>query len=83
MQQQQPRIDKVNHDVSSLRGLVEKSRPGAARHHDLDAMEKEVNDLTDRWDRVRSQINERSVSVVFCEDQVLFLLKLSYYEEGF
>ena len=61
MQQQQPRVDHVSRDIASLRGLVEKSRPGTARHHDLEAVEKEVGNLTDRWDKVKSQISDRSV----------------------
>ena len=65
MQQQQPRMDHMSHDIASLRGLVEKSRPGTARHHDLEAVEKEVSNLTDRWDKVKSQISDRSVKFWF------------------
>ena len=61
MSQQQPRIDRINRDVNNLCSLVEKSRPGTTRHHDLEAVEKEVNDLTSRWDKIKDQISERSV----------------------
>lgn len=61
MQQQQPRIDHITADISNLRALVEKSRPGNANHHDLEAVEKAVKDLSARWDKIRSQISERLV----------------------
>lgn len=66
MKQQQPRIEHLKSDVSSLRVLVEKSRSGVTSHHDLDAVEKEVINLASQWATVSSQAAERCVIFVLC-----------------
>ncbi|KAK7099742.1 hypothetical protein V1264_022800 [Littorina saxatilis] len=76
MQQQQPRMDHVSRDIINLRGLVEKSRPGTARHHDLEAAEKEVSDLNGRWDKVKAELTSRLQAVASSQDL------LSLYQNG-
>ena len=43
----------------NLRSLVEKSRPGVARHHDLEVLEKDVTNIMTRWGNVREQVTDR------------------------
>jgi hypothetical protein len=54
-------MDRLKRDVTNLRSLVEKSRPSTPRHHDLEAVEKEVADLHSRWDKIKQEIANRWV----------------------
>lgn len=61
LQQHQPKLQQLKEDVESLRALVEQSRPGTTKHHDVDSVEKDVEDLTKRWDQICIHVVERSV----------------------
>ena len=54
-------IDSLTPDAGLLRSLVEKSRPGVARHHDLEVLEKDISNIVTRWGNVREQVGERWV----------------------
>ena len=69
IQQQQPKIDTLKRDTATLRTLVENSRPGLTHHHDLDTIEKDVEDVGARWDNVCIQVVER------CDSCLKFLKK--------
>ena len=72
LEQRQAIVDSLTTDVESLRSLVEKSRPGVARHHDLEVLEKDVSNIMTRWGNVKEQVNERYVFV--CAYLFLFIL---------
>ncbi|CAG5131558.1 unnamed protein product, partial [Candidula unifasciata] len=68
LQQHQPKLQQLKEDVESLRTLVERSRPGTTKHHDVDSVEKEVDDLVKRWDQICIQVVERMRSVGSCQN---------------
>ncbi|XP_041359572.1 microtubule-actin cross-linking factor 1, isoforms 1/2/3/5-like isoform X3 [Gigantopelta aegis] len=76
IQQQQPKIDTLKRDTATLRTLVENSRPGLTHHHDLDTIEKDVEDVGARWDNVCIQVVERLRSVDTAVDHA------SLYQNG-
>ncbi|KAK3581860.1 hypothetical protein CHS0354_032763 [Potamilus streckersoni] len=59
LQQQQHTVDSVNKDVATLRSLVQQTRPGVIRHHDLEVLEKSIIDLLGHWQNVKDQVAER------------------------
>uniref|UniRef100_A0A2C9K839 Calponin-homology (CH) domain-containing protein n=1 Tax=Biomphalaria glabrata TaxID=6526 RepID=A0A2C9K839_BIOGL len=76
LQHQHPKLQHLKEDVENLRSLVEQSRPGTAKHHDVERVEKEVSDLANRWDQICIQTVERLRSVGSCQDL------LSLYHNG-
>ena len=57
--QRQPALDTLNTDMAELRNAVEHSRPGTARHHDMEDMEKKMANLNSRWSSVNTQVDDR------------------------
>ena len=63
LEQRRPVVDSLTSDVGHLRSLVEKSRPGVARHHDLEVLEKDVSNIVTRWGNVKEQVGDRWVKL--------------------
>ena len=62
MQHDQSHVDRLDNDLMTVKQLVARSRPGISRKHaDVQAMEREVNTLTDRWQHISVMIPERWV----------------------
>lgn len=65
LQQRQPALDTLNTDMAELRNAVEHSRPGTARHHDVEDLEKKMSGLNSRWSDVKAQVDDRFVQASF------------------
>lgn len=59
MQEQQSVLDKLQIDVSTMRRLVEHSRPQRRQHPDIDKLEMDVGELLERWQGVQTQAADR------------------------
>ncbi|XP_046365478.2 microtubule-actin cross-linking factor 1-like isoform X10 [Haliotis rufescens] len=59
IQTKQPHVDSLKREVLKLRALTEHSRPGVMQHHDVESLEKDVDEVTGRWDNVCIQVVER------------------------
>ena len=59
LEQRQASLDSLAEDLAGLRRLVQQSRPGATRHHDLDELDRKVATTNTRWTKVKDQVDER------------------------
>ncbi|XP_014668085.1 PREDICTED: plectin-like, partial [Priapulus caudatus] len=71
MQEQQSVLDKLQIDVSTVRSLVEHSRPRQTQHPDLDKLEMGAENLQQRWHVAQVQTADRRACVEKASDDLL------------
>ena len=63
LQSHQTRVDDLQRDMMTVKQIVVRSRPGLARTHpDVQRLERDVDNLTNRWESLRVQIADRLVT---------------------
>lgn len=66
LQTHQIRVDDLERDMMTVKQIVVRSRPGLARTHpDVQRLEKDVDNLTNRWEGLCVQTSDRLVIFVY------------------